>query len=195
MKHSDSKRIVIDASVARSSGDKNATFPLSKHCRDFLLAVRENEMFMVFSPEIREEWNRHQSSFALTWRASMVARKKLHIAKSPHDEALRKKIAEATLTTNIFEKLIITTTAKALEVMDKDYHLLEAALVTDQNVVSLDEVVRKHFSAICQHVSEIKEIVWVNPGKLEEKPIEWLNDGAENERQRQLRNFLATDEI
>lgn len=32
-----SKRLVIDASVARSAGDEGATFPQSVHCRQFLL--------------------------------------------------------------------------------------------------------------------------------------------------------------
>lgn len=34
-----SKRLVIDASVARASGGDDAIFPASKHCRDVLLAT------------------------------------------------------------------------------------------------------------------------------------------------------------
>lgn len=36
-----SKHLVIDASVARSSGGENAMYPTSKNCRDFLKAVLE----------------------------------------------------------------------------------------------------------------------------------------------------------
>ncbi len=37
----DSKRLVIDASIARSAGGNEATIPCSKHCRDFLKSVLE----------------------------------------------------------------------------------------------------------------------------------------------------------
>jgi len=35
-----SKRLVIDADVARAAGGKDAKYPKPKHCRDFLEAVR-----------------------------------------------------------------------------------------------------------------------------------------------------------
>src|SRR5215210_3162353 len=90
-----SRRLVIDASVAQSSGDEYATYPTSKHCRDFLLAVLEIYYCAVMTAEIREEWNRHQSSFARRWRLSMVARRKLYAVDVALNDELREKIGRA----------------------------------------------------------------------------------------------------
>ena len=70
--------------------------------------------------------------------------------------------------------------------MLKDFHLIEAALTTDQTVIALDEVVRALFGTVCQTMGQLKTIVWVNPDKAEEQAAEWLEAGAEPERQRQL---------
>jgi hypothetical protein len=58
-------RIVVDASVARSCGDSKAIHPLPIQCRDFLLAMKEYNHSVVMTKEIRTEWDKHQSRFAL----------------------------------------------------------------------------------------------------------------------------------
>jgi hypothetical protein len=73
-----------------------------------------------------------------------------------------------------------------LRAMRKDYHLLEAAMVTDQNVISLDEIVRALFNRAAVSVVALKNIVWVNPDKRVEEPIEWLDKSAKPERKRML---------
>ncbi len=70
--------------------------------------------------------------------------------------------------------------------MLKDFHLLEAALVTDRTVIALDEIVRALFGTACQTMGQIKSVVWVNPDKAEEQPLVWLEEGAEPEPHRQL---------
>jgi hypothetical protein len=43
---------------------------------------------------------------------------------------------------------------------------------------------------VAVQVDELKEIVWVNPPKIEEeKPIEWLENGAKPEKERMLGNL------
>jgi hypothetical protein len=54
-------RLVIDASVARSSGDQGATYPTSVNCRDFLLAVLNICHQLVMTQDIKAEWDKHQS--------------------------------------------------------------------------------------------------------------------------------------
>ena len=76
--------------------------------------------------------------------------------------------------------------AKELKAMRKDYHLLEAAIVTDQNVISLDEIVRGLFDRAAVSVVALKNIVWVNPDRDAEEPIGWLNKNAKPERKRML---------
>jgi hypothetical protein len=72
-----SKRLVIDASVARAAGGEDATYPISVYCRDFLEAVLDLSHRVVMTPDIRDEWNKHQSRYACIWRRQMVAKKKL----------------------------------------------------------------------------------------------------------------------
>lgn len=61
-------------------------------------------------------------------------------------------------------------------------------MATDRTVISLDDnTARKFFSKAAAQVDELKDIVWVNPDKVEEeKAIEWLEKGAEAERDRLL---------
>jgi hypothetical protein len=174
-----SKRLVIDASIARSSGGKEATYPTSVHCRDFLQAILDICHRVVMTPDIREEWNKHQSNFARTWLRTMVAKKKVEYrADIAADEELWNTIES------------ITASEKNCEAMLKDFRLIEAALATDKTVISLDDTVRKLFDNAAVQVGELRNVVWVNPDKTEEeKPIDWLKDGAQAEKKRLLGNL------
>ena len=177
MRAGDSKRLVIDADVAGASGDETATDRGAKHCRDFLKEVSLLNHHVVMTPEISNEWKRHQSSFARRWRVSMDARKKVYRVSPPENGERRYKI-EGT-----------ATGENEVEEMRKDFHLLEAAQETDQTVISLDETVRECFARATQHVGEIRDIVWVNPDFTEEEPLVWLQNGAPPEDCRQLRTW------
>src|SRR5262245_32848483 len=71
-----SRRMVIDASVARASGGRGAVSPTSNNCSDFLQTVLVVCHQIVLTTEILEEWQKHKSRFASRWLASMLARKK-----------------------------------------------------------------------------------------------------------------------
>ena len=178
MRAATSKRLVIDTDVAQASGSEEATHPRAKHCRDFLQEVLSLGHSVVMTPEISNEWKRHRSSFARRWRVSMDARKKVYRVNAPADEELHDKIKQTG--TNLEES----------EDMQKDLHLLDAALATDQNIVSLDETIRGYFARAAQHVGEIRDIVWVNPERTKkEEPIVWLQNGAPPEDHRKLRTW------
>ena len=174
MRARDSKRLVIDTDVARASGDEDATDPRAIHCRDFLKEVRAQDHRVVMTRKISDEWKRHRSRFAFEWRVSMDARRKIDRINPPEDQTLQDKITTTTSDEN------------EIEVMEKDFHLLQAALATDQTVISLDETVRELFARTAQSVGEIQHIIWVNPDRLEEQPILWLQNGAPPEAHRQL---------
>lgn len=169
-----SRRLVIDASVARAAGGEDATFPISKYCRDFLSTTLTICHHIVMTPEIENEWKRHQSAFARKWRRYMEGKKKIYRLKNAVNNELRRK----------FENISIKDTEK--EVMLKDIHLIEAALVTDKIVISLDEEARELFYVSSTKLGELKDAIWINPGKLEEKSIVWLENGANNEKHRHL---------
>ena len=174
MRARDSKRLVIDTDVAQASGDEDATDPRAIHCRDFLKEVMSQNHRVVMTRKISDEWKRHRSRFAYEWRVSMDARRKIDRINPPENEELQTKI---TTTTN---------NADEIEVMGKDFHLLQAALATDQTVISLDETVRGLFAHASQQVGEIRHIIWVNPDRAEERLILWLQNGAPPEPHRQL---------
>lgn len=178
MRTVDSKRLVIDTDVAQASGSEEAIHPRAKHCRDFLQEVLSLAHSVVMTPEISNEWKRHSSGFARRWRVSMDARKKVCRINPPADKELHDKIKQTA--TNLEEG----------EDMQKDFHLLDAALTTDQTIISLDETIRRLFAHATQHAGEIRDIVWVNPEyNEEEEPLDWLKNGAPPEDHRKLRTW------
>ena len=175
MRSRNSKRLVIDTDVAQASGDEAATDPRAINCRDFLKEVRTQDHRVVMTREISDEWKRHQSHFAFEWRVSMDARRKIDRINPPEYAEIQDKVTN------------IASDEDEIEVMDKDFHLLQAALATDQTIVSLDETVRGLFKRASQQVGEIRGIIWVNPDRTtEEQPITWLQNGAPPEAHRQL---------
>jgi hypothetical protein len=169
------RRLVIDASVAGAAGGKTATAPTSTNCRDFLRVVREEHYVVVMSAQLSREWDDHKSLFARTWLTAMTTRRAVIFLDIETSNKLRREIER-----------VVAPSAKQLKAMRKDYHLLEAAMATDENVISLDEIVRGLFDVAALSVVALKNIVWVNPDKAVEKPIEWLEKNAKPERKRML---------
>ncbi len=167
------QRLVIDASVARASGGKDAVHPTAKNCRDFLTAVLQICHCVVMTPPIIKEWKKHQSAFARKWRVQMEGRKKVVRIEPSADASLDRKLARA-------------ARGNKLAAMRKDLHLIEAALATDLTVVARDDEARGLFASASGNVRELKDIVWVNPDNAEESPLTWLKNGAKAESRRKL---------
>ena len=174
MARTPSRRLVIDASVARAAGGEESIHPTGTKCRDFLEAVRTICHRVVMTPEIRDEWHEHQSSFARKWRVRMAARRKVCNVEPYRDESLLGRLQRA------------ARSEKEHEAMLDDWHLVEAAMTTDWSVASLDQKVRQLLGPASAGVAELKRIVWVNPDQSEENCIGWLEHGAKPEKQRKL---------
>ena len=168
MKKTPSKNLVIDASVAKASGGDEATCSTAIKTRDFLLAVRRICHKVVMTPAIQAEWNRHQSGFARAWRSSMVARGKLTARNVEERQDIRQQVESENIT------------QKQKNAMLKDCHLIEAAISTDRRIISLDDAARKLFVGLSHNVTDIQEVLWVNPVSDAEQVIAWL-EGAPNE--------------
>jgi hypothetical protein len=168
-----SRVLVIDASIARAAGDVSM-HPTSRSCREFLQAVRQHGHRMAMTEPIQEEWNKHQSRFARGWRTSMVARKRIEFVEVAPHLTLEKRVAR--VVADEFLAVII----------DKDRRLIEAALVTEKRVTSLDDHVRKHLQDHLPRLPEVRSICWVNPCTSEEGAVAWLEAGAPAERTRRL---------
>ncbi|MEW6219041.1 MAG: hypothetical protein AB1634_05820 [Thermodesulfobacteriota bacterium] len=113
-----SRAIVIDASVARAAG--SAEHPVSTACRDFLIQILRICHRVVMTVEIAEEWKKHQSGFALRWRAAMESKRKV----------VRPSVAE--LPSGLREQAeALPLPPRRMSALLKDLHLVEAALATD----------------------------------------------------------------
>ncbi len=168
------KRLVIDASVAHAAGGREN--PTSKRCTDFLEAVRQGDYRLVMTPDIFVEWQKHEAFFASTWLKSMVARKRVAFFKADdvRNDALRDQIDK------------LAASDRDQREMAKDVHLLEAAIITDRIISSLNTKDRDRFKSICAKVVQIANVVWVNPDAEQEGCIDWLMSGAPPDKHRQL---------
>ena len=182
MKNKDSKRLVIDASIAQAAG--TTEHPTSKLSRECLSAILQICHKIVMTPAISQEWNKHQSLFAKKWLRNMIAKKKRVTGVNLTDNEKKQ------LHDNIEE---LGASRNKVNAMLKDVHLLEAALATDYLVISSDEKVRELFNDLSQPVVSLKKIAWVNPTHTDEKTIEWLENGANVEKPRQLGQLKKDD--
>lgn len=167
MKKSTSKNLVIDASVARASGGEIAVHPTSTITRNFLNTVSAMCHKVVMTPAIRNEWNQHQSSFSRKWRSSMIARKNVILLNIEERHDIRQPIE------------LEDVTPEQKDAMLKDCHLLEAAIATDKQIVSLDDKARKLFVGLSHRVTSIQDIMWINPVSDTEKVMTWLEGGSD----------------
>ncbi|MHB8598207.1 MAG: hypothetical protein ACYDER_15500 [Ktedonobacteraceae bacterium] len=189
-----SKRIVVDTDIASSAAGELAYDARPKQCRDFLNAVKDNRHSLVITEAIHEEWQKHQSNFTRTWLKSMYARRLVSHIEAPADGRLRLKVKQAASIQTKMEQAVSiqmkmeqeASIQNKQDAMLKDVHLLEAALQTDNIVASLDETVRQYFHKATSTIVVLKRITWVNPCKDEETAIEWLEHGAEQEKERCL---------
>lgn len=169
-----SRRLVIDTSVVHAAGGEEAVHPTSKNCWEFLKAILKICHRVVLNDELKTEWDRHFSDSAHEWFTQMVERGKVIMVHNTRNDELRQDVRENASTERMRDEML------------KDIHLIEAALASDRTIASLDENARGTFYSISTAVPELKPIVWVNPDKEEEEPIEWLRNGARPESRRTL---------
>lgn len=169
------KCLVIDTDIARAAGGVNAQREPSKSCRIFMDTMLDHtEHKVVLTRTIQEEWNKHQSITTLTWRRTMIAQKRMCRIDAPADARLRLNVEQCASSENKSKAML------------KDIHLIEAATLADKIVISMDETVRNCFHEITHKIRPLAHIAWVNPSISEEAPIEWLQSGAEIEKERLL---------
>lgn len=165
------RRLVIDADVVRSAGESEK--PTSSACRKFLAAVLNVGHHVVMTHAIKKEWRCHMSNYSRKWQTRMWGRRRVVSIEGERDEQLRARIDGVVMQD---QKMVVA----------KDTHLIEAAVATDQRVTSRDKGARRAFGDAADVVRELRQVVWVNPTKKKEKPIDWLQNGAPDEAWRRL---------
>lgn len=139
--------MVVDADVARSSGFSE--HPVSSGSRALLDAILKSGHKLALCPTLKAEWKKHRSKYAITWMASMIARKRVVFLK------------ESALTIN--ELIDISTVSdKDKSVAIKDAHLVNAALALDKVIASNDDTARKVFCVISRDDGSLRNIFWFN---------------------------------
>lgn len=120
----------------------------------------------ALSDELAAEWDNHQSPFFMTWRIQMKNLGKIvDIASKPDHQGLRDKI------------LATASTAKKQTEMQKDIHLVEAALESDRIIASLEQNSRALFHQAADTVPELRQVMWINPVELKGELESWLKKG------------------
>ena len=173
MANQGSRRLVIDADVVHSAGETE--HPISSACRRFLETVLDVGHHVVMTDAILAEWHDHMSRYSRRWRRQMYGRRRVYRIEKDNecDNDLRSRIDQAV---HRDQRAIVA----------KDVHLIEAAIATDRLVTSKDESARGVFKGASDEVVDLQQIVWVNPTKGEETPIDWLRNGAKAEAHRML---------
>lgn len=169
-----SRRLVIDASVARACGKPESTHPTGTRCREFLEAVKKISHHVVMTPDISVEWRKHQSASARLWLVQMYARRNVYRVEPDTDVSLIRRLERT------------KANARERKAMLKDMRLIEAAGATDHTVVSLDDSARRLFVRASDEVVELQKLVWTNPNHPKEAALEWLETGAQPDRERML---------
>jgi hypothetical protein len=147
---------------------------VSFHCTKFLNAIWLVGHVVVMSGELRAEWRRHRSRFSRAWQQRMFGARRVIVLDRAADKAFRAGISDA------------TPEAAIAAILLKDCHLIEAALATDRRIASLDDQARQHFGRAAAHVQPLRRVCWVNPTVADEKPLDWLRQGAPLDRYRLL---------
>ncbi len=168
------RRIVIDADILRSAGLARSDSETAVACRSFLECVKESRHYVTLSPEILAEWRRHTSVYAATWLVEMRSRRRIHFVEPEGDGGCRVQLEE------------LVADEYQMHRMDKDMHLVEAALISDRLIASRDESVRSDFRMFACDIRALSTLTWVNPCVPEDEAMDWLKAGAPSERHRFL---------
>lgn len=172
-----SKILVVDASIACAAKNENSLDQTAIACIQLLKAVFNGRYGIAMTDEIENEWRvirKDMLSYANKWLALMVNRERVAVLENLIDNVLREKVSKT------------ASNPSSRIAMQKDIHLLEAALATNKTVLSRDKKCRKYFQQAASVVAEIKPILWANPEEPNDNAITWLERGAPNEQERQL---------
>jgi len=133
---------------------------------------------MAWSPSIRQEWDKHQSNYALEWLVSMVKIRKLRYIPDATNDKFRESVRDN------------NPDGGVVEIILKDAHLVEAAWATEHRVASLDDAVRGHLCRSFAYCPQLQTILWANPAIEAENIVDWIEDGLPDDESRLLKNYL-----
>jgi hypothetical protein len=173
------KCLVIDTSILQAAGRRGATNLAihSKQCRDFLTEVVERTDYRIaFSRQLSMEWSRRdpQSATGRDFLRDMIRADRVFVPRHASNLPLKRALDACTNDDGVRAK------------MQKDRHLIEAALEADLIVLAHNDRDRFHFAAACASVDSLRAILWSNPADPAETCRAWIAAGAPRETPRLL---------
>lgn len=163
-----SRLFVIDASVARSCG--TGSTPPAPQCTLMLNTILTVCHRAALSQELKEEWDKHgkRSRYFTRWWKDMTSRRKIVPQQLRRLSELKGRIGNVADQQNI-------------PLLDKDAHLVAAAIQDKARVIALDDHAREHFAELTNYISELDLVIWINPQEETPQLIAWLESGAPDE--------------
>jgi hypothetical protein len=165
-------RLVIDANIAQSAGSSDD--PISLYSRECLNAVREHEHVAVFSQQLLEEWKEHASFVSRQWWRSMAARRRIE------------NVEGAEFVIHLDPACACLEEDKWKEDFRKDFHLVRAALATDQTILSNEINFPGYLSIVARTVTTLSELHYGNPAAEGEPCIAWVRAGAQADQNHRI---------
>jgi hypothetical protein len=169
--------LIVDVSVARSSGNEKARNPDAVACRDALNAIRDNlNLKLLMTPEILEEWMKEKSDtakpeiyasqYAVSWLAAMSSKGRVKrtnaIKVNEFDQCAREHLEPSKLAALL-----------------KDVHLFSAALSYDKKVISCDKKCWQYAIELKFCFPRVLQLHWVNPNDA--YCFDWIRAGANDD--------------
>ncbi len=140
---------VIDADIANSAG--KSEHPISSNCRNFLNLIKKYEYYLVITPDIEEEWKKHQTRLSRLWLLERAKRGFVTFIQINENDKFTYKIDGVNINNDL------------KHIAKKDARLIDAALKADGIIASGDDKARRVFCIISETENDLQNVKWVNP--------------------------------
>jgi len=145
------RHIIVDANIARSCADPGRHKTSSDCLRLIrLLQGKNSTIGVAVTPTLAAEWKKHASRTFVAWWVSMESRGRVR-----HEKDQR---------VNDYRSSLLALTDKGVRAgMEKDAHIVEAAILHSFPVASQDDTQRRQLAALSASYTLLASIQWFNP--------------------------------
>jgi hypothetical protein len=182
MSRSNSKRLVLDASLSLGSNDRKFNpigDTVGDRNRKCLQAVWEEEHVAVFNRQLQQEWRIHASPFAVAWLQKMIQKSRIVVDEGNNFSPLLQPASDCLPSNG--EKAALA----------KDFHLVQSALATGQLILSNEVRFPRYVTQACVAVPELTQLYYGSPHAEGEDCRLWIKAGADKEPNRRIDNWFA----
>jgi hypothetical protein len=153
--------LIVDACVAQGVGHANANIDVVEAKR-VLDALKDGPAGILMTPLLMQEWKNHASRFMIRWLAQMQSRKRIIRRPDRRVQDFR---------TALTGTLAVEHGRVAVE---KDAHLVEAAILYRAGVLSTDEQQRRLLQKVASGYPRAGLVQWFNPGTQAALVLAWI---------------------